>query len=213
MTADNTQNHPSRAISDKEVTMVKTLCNRSDRSRRLPGAGRAGARVQWLPRQLHDEQRLRDLPPEQQRAVQRPQGLQRLGRDRPRRRRPRPHRAGQLPYGSVCARLPHGQLRAQQGDAGPPCPPTQRRRRVGAASPSATTSPQALGNAPFSEIDIGCSSCHYGAIVAGNGSLAEDGNDPNDTAHMAALGNLANADICGACHSRFAYTHADHLPR
>ena len=37
-------------------------------------------------------------------------------------------------------------------------------------------------------------------------TLTEYGNDPNDTAHMAPQANLANAEICGECHTRYAYT-------
>jgi len=62
--------------------------------------------------------------------------------------------------------------------------------------------PQSMGEAPWSDNNIGCSSCHYGA-----GPVSElDGRDVNDTAHMAPYGELANADICGACHSRYSYT-------
>ncbi len=43
--------------------------------------------------------------------------------------------------------------------------------------------PQSQGNYPMSEFDIGCSSCHYGADV--NGTIANQGNDPADTAHTA----------------------------
>ena len=50
--------------------------------------------------------------------------------------------------------------------------------------------PQATGNAPWSENMIGCSSCHYNA----------------STAHSVPLGEMANSDICGACHSRYSYT-------
>ena len=86
---------------------------------------------------------------------------------------------------------------------------------VATASPFATSVPwtasiatpfpaQATGEAPYSEADIGCSSCHYGANV--NGTIASAGNDPGDTAHTAAPVALADADICGTCHSRFAYT-------
>ena len=64
--------------------------------------------------------------------------------------------------------------------------------------------PQSQGNYPMSEFDIGCSSCHYGADV--NGTIANQGNDPADTAHTAPYQQLANADICGACHSRYSYT-------
>ncbi len=73
----------------------------------------------------------------------------------------------------------------------------------GAAIPSPFPA-QALGEAPYSEADIGCSSCHYGANV--NGTIANAGNDPGDTAHTAAPVALADADICGTCHSRYAYT-------
>ena len=67
-----------------------------------------------------------------------------------------------------------------------------------------TSAPQATGDAPFSENFVGCSSCHYGANVAG--TLVQNGVDTNDTAHKAPYARLANADICGACHSRYSYT-------
>jgi nitrate/TMAO reductase-like tetraheme cytochrome c subunit len=52
---------------------------------------------------------------------------------------------------------------------------------------------------PFSEGGIGCSSCHYGTSLIG-------GTDANDTAHLAPFVQLANADICGQCHSRYSYS-------
>ncbi len=83
-----------------------------------------------------------------------------------------------------------------------------------ASTPTATTTawayttdvskPQAVGNGAWSEGFIGCSSCHYGADVAG--TLAQAGVDSNDTAHTVPMGEMANADICGACHSRYSYT-------
>jgi nitrate/TMAO reductase-like tetraheme cytochrome c subunit len=62
----------------------------------------------------------------------------------------------------------------------------------------------------WSENYIGCSSCHYGAEPVSEA----DGRDVNDTAHKAPLGEMANADICGSCHSRYSYTVAtyDILP-
>ena len=54
-----------------------------------------------------------------------------------------------------------------------------------------------------SEEFIGCSSCHYGASA---GISPLDGPDANDTAHRSPYGEMANADICGACHSRYSYT-------
>ncbi|HEY5388127.1 MAG TPA: ammonia-forming cytochrome c nitrite reductase subunit c552, partial [Thermoleophilia bacterium] len=58
--------------------------------------------------------------------------------------------------------------------------------------------------AASSENFVGCSSCHYGAST---GNAPQYGNDPNDTAHRSApYGNMANAQICGQCHSRYSYT-------
>ena len=61
-----------------------------------------------------------------------------------------------------------------------------------------------MGGAASSENYVGCSSCHYGASVGGD--LATSGVDANDTAHRAPIGHMANAEICGACHSRYSYT-------
>ena len=58
----------------------------------------------------------------------------------------------------------------------------------GNASPDPAA--QATGNASMSELAVGCSSCHQGQSAA----------------HAAPLANLANADICGQCHSQFSYT-------
>ena len=55
------------------------------------------------------------------------------------------------------------------------------------------------GDDAFSEPFIGCSSCHYGVALGG-------GNDPADTAHSVPYANMANAEICGQCHSRFSKT-------
>jgi hypothetical protein len=65
--------------------------------------------------------------------------------------------------------------------------------------------PQDTGNGAWSESDIGCSSCHYGSSTAAN---PQYGNDPNNTAHTVPLGEMANADICGTCHTRYSYTVA-----
>jgi hypothetical protein len=56
-------------------------------------------------------------------------------------------------------------------------------------------------NNAFTEPDIGCSSCHYGT---NQGGTFNTGADPADTAHMSPLGNLANPQICGQCHSHYA---------
>jgi hypothetical protein len=57
------------------------------------------------------------------------------------------------------------------------------------------------GNAASSELFVGCSSCHYGVAAP-----APYGGDSNNTAHSVAMSEMANADICGQCHSRYAYT-------
>ncbi len=80
--------------------------------------------------------------------------------------------------------------------------PTKVNAAGGVITTASPLPAQDLGNEAYSETDIGCSSCHYGAINA----LPNSGADPNDTAHTASYGALANAEICGACHSRFSYT-------
>jgi len=62
-----------------------------------------------------------------------------------------------------------------------------------AAGNGVPTDPQATGNAPSSELDVGCSSCHENETAAHAGTPA----NPS---------NLANAAICGQCHSRYSYT-------
>jgi hypothetical protein len=110
--------------------------------------------------------------------------------------------AQSLPYGSVCAGC-----HTANYDPGKATPLAVATATSGAvtwiADPSTTTAPQGLGNAPMSEMAIGCSSCHYGASP---GISDVDGRDANDTAHMSPYGNLADPQICGACHSRYSYT-------
>lgn len=110
--------------------------------------------------------------------------------------------AQSLPYGSVCAGC-----HTANYDPSKVTPVPTATATTGvvswAASPSTIAAPQGLGNAPMSEMDIGCSSCHYGA---GAGISEVDGRDANDTAHTSPYGNLADAQICGACHSRYSYT-------
>ena len=69
---------------------------------------------------------------------------------------------------------------------------------------AAPTAAQASGSAAFSEGFIGCSACHYGAEPVST----LDGRDTADTAHNAPFAEMANADICGQCHSRGSYTVA-----
>ena len=115
------------------------------------------------------------------------------------------NQAQRLPYGSVCAGC-----HTANYDAGKVTPVPTATSTAGVvdwgASPSATALPQAnpSASAPFSENFVGCSSCHYGANVGGG--LTIYGVDSKDTAHTAPFGLLANAQICGQCHSRYSYT-------
>jgi plastocyanin len=116
--------------------------------------------------------------------------------------------ATRLPYGSSC-----GGCHTSNYDPSKVVP-TPTATTVASPSPTATNvgwgavipdpfPAQAAGVAPMSENFVGCSSCHYGATTGG---APQYGNDPNDTAHMAPNANLANAAICGQCHSRYSYT-------
>ena len=56
--------------------------------------------------------------------------------------------------------------------------------------------PDITGDDAFSEPFVGCSACHWGKNEASNtGPTA---------AHSVPMGNMANADICGQCHSRYS---------
>ncbi len=107
-----------------------------------------------------------------------------------------------LPYGSVCSGCHTANYAASVVIPTPTATASNGTVSWGAAN-GVPILPQNLGNAASSELDIGCSSCHYGATT---GDAPQYGNDPNDTAHMAPQANLANAAICGQCHSRYSYT-------
>ena len=107
-----------------------------------------------------------------------------------------------LPYGSVCAGCHTANYAASVVIPTPTATSTTGAVSWGASN-GAPILPQNLGNAASSELDIGCASCHYGATT---GDAPQYGNDPNDTAHLAPQANLANAAICGQCHSRYSYT-------
>jgi hypothetical protein len=114
-------------------------------------------------------------------------------------------RANRLPYGSSC-----GGCHSSNFDPSKIVPsPTATNATTGAVSwTGANAYPvaaQALGNAATSEAFVGCSSCHYGANVGGDA-----GADANDTAHNAPYANLADAQICGQCHSRYSYSVMTH---
>jgi len=111
-------------------------------------------------------------------------------------------RANRLPYGSSC-----GGCHSSNFDPSKIVPTPTATSSTGAVSwtggNATPIAPQAEGDAATSESFVGCSSCHYGANVAGG--LAIYGVDSNDTAHMAPYANLSNAEICGQCHSRYSY--------
>ena len=101
-----------------------------------------------------------------------------------------------LPYGSSCGGCHTGNY-----DPSKVVPTPTATSVTPSPSPTATTvswgamipdpfPAQADGEAPYSEPFVGCSSCHYGA----------------STTHAAPNQNLANAEICGQCHSRYSYT-------
>jgi hypothetical protein len=128
--------------------------------------------------------------------------------------------ANRLPYGSSCggchtANYDPSKVVPTLASLAPTPKPTATILGVPTPAPTATlavwvaangtaTDPQTTGSAASSESFVGCSSCHYGANVFD--SLAIFGVDPNDTAHTAPNANLANAAICGQCHSRYSYT-------
>jgi len=108
-----------------------------------------------------------------------------------------------IPTGSVCAGCHTANYDPTKVVPTPTATATNGTITWAASIPSPFPA-QTAGSAPYSEPDVGCSSCHYGAAV--NGVLAQNGSDVNDTAHTAAFADLSNAEICGACHSRYSYT-------
>ena len=123
--------------------------------------------------------------------------------------------ANRIPTGSVCqgchtsnfdpAKMtptPTATTTAYSTPAGPSMTPTATATAYGYTTDVSQL--QSEGEGAWSEGYIGCSSCHYGANMRGIGEFA--GTDTNDTAHSAPFGEMANADICGACHSRYSYT-------
>lgn len=116
-------------------------------------------------------------------------------------------RANRLPYGSSC-----GGCHSSNFDPSKIVPsPTATNATTGAVSWTGANAYPVLpqgdpsANAAVSEAFVGCSSCHYGAAVP-----EAQGRDVNDTAHNAPFGNLADAQICGQCHSRYSYSVMTH---
>lgn len=100
-----------------------------------------------------------------------------------------------LPYGSVCAGCHTGNY--APGKVVPTATATSAAGAVTWVGGNMTpdTSAQATGNSAASELDVGCSSCHQSQTAAHAATAA----NPS---------NLANAEICGQCHSRYSYTVA-----
>jgi hypothetical protein len=110
----------------------------------------------------------------------------------------------EIPRGSTCAGCHSGNYAPAKvvPIANPDYDPADEESEPFIASNGLPTGTQQGGNSAASETFIGCSSCHYG-VSAGVSPL--DGQDTNDTAHKAPYAEMANADICGACHSRYSY--------
>jgi plastocyanin len=109
-----------------------------------------------------------------------------------------------LPYGSVCAGCHTSNYAPSKVTPVPTATSGTGSVSWGASPSTADQAMQTTGDAAFSENFIGCSSCHYGANVGGG--LEIYGVDTNDSAHSVPYGNMADAQICGACHSRYSYT-------
>ena len=105
-----------------------------------------------------------------------------------------------LPYGSVCAGC-HTANYAPAKVTPSPSGTTY------VADPGTVTGDQASGNSAASELDIGCSSCHYGAAT---GTAPQYGNDSNDTAHMVPYGNMADPADLRRLPFALLVHHADH---
>ena len=113
-----------------------------------------------------------------------------------------------LPYGSSCAGC-HTSNYAPSKVIPTPTKtapvPTPTATVSGTPLPAATATPitweaanglpgaGTTGDAAASEGDVGCSSCHYSQTAAHSAGAA----NPS---------NMANAQICGQCHSRYSYT-------
>jgi hypothetical protein len=108
--------------------------------------------------------------------------------------------ATRLPYGSVCQGCHTSNFDPSKAMPTPTATSSTGAVSYGVAN-GIPTQPQTEGSAASSENFVGCSSCHYGMNIEGN-----FGQDPSDTAHAAPYGLLANAEICGQCHSRYSYT-------
>ncbi len=107
-----------------------------------------------------------------------------------------------LPYGNVCQGCHTSNFDPAKAIPTPTATSTSGAVSWGVSNGIPEPLTQATGNFASSENFVGCSSCHYGTNALG----ASFGADSNDTAHNSPYGLLANPDICGACHSRYAYT-------
>jgi hypothetical protein len=111
------------------------------------------------------------------------------------------NQASRLPYGSVCQGCHTANFDPAKVIPTPTATSTSGSVSWGVANGTPAPATQTTGDAASSENFVGCSSCHYGTSVGGIYGV-----DSNNTAHNSPYGQLANADICGACHSRYSYT-------
>ncbi len=112
------------------------------------------------------------------------------------------NQATRLPYGSVCAGCHTSNFDPTKVVPTPTATAANGNVSWGASNGIPDPLTQSTGEFASSENFVGCSSCHYGTSALG----PIFGEDSNDTTHTAPYGQLANADICGACHSRYSYT-------
>lgn len=96
------------------------------------------------------------------------------------------------PYGSVCAGCHTANYAPGKVVPTPTATSSTGAVTWGVTNVTPDTAHQADGNAAMSELAVGCSSCHQSQTAA----------------HAAPQANLANADICGQCHTRYSYTVA-----
>ena len=112
------------------------------------------------------------------------------------------NQATRLPYGSVCQGCHTSNFDPAKVIPTPTATAANGTVSWGAANGIPDPLTQSTGNFASSENFVGCSSCHYGTNALG----PLFGEDANDTTHNVPFGNMADAQICGACHSRYSYT-------
>ena len=191
--------------------MVRRFATRSDRRRRLPGPGRAGARVQRLPRRYTTSNACATCHQSNSVPFNAPKVYNDWATDRPRTSTtsatPSP---AQLPYGSVCLGCHTANYAPGKVTPVRQCV-TPRRHGVDRRSGASSTERDDVSAGPRQGAVL--RERHRLLLVPlrrerGRQRLTRRGpaTTPTTRRTWPPLADLANADICGACHSRFAYT-------